>query len=101
MTTTSAVSNITFSLITCRGLYGFMVFGINSTIWLTDLLLIARGVSMLSLYNYVFDLTLYAFSFSSLLSVQNSSIYASSIITTRTFHYGHCLRYIHSASGFH
>lgn len=44
--TTSGITNLTYDIVTCQAIYGFMAFGMNSTIWIVDSLLIARGSSL-------------------------------------------------------
>ncbi|KAK7684989.1 hypothetical protein QCA50_011824 [Cerrena zonata] len=46
--TTSGITNLTYDMVTCQAIYGFMAFGMNSTIWIVDSLLIAR---VSTLYN--------------------------------------------------
>lgn len=43
MVTTSEVTRLTYGIVTCQALYGFTTFGTNSSVWIVDSLLIARG----------------------------------------------------------
>ncbi|KAK7686673.1 hypothetical protein QCA50_010273 [Cerrena zonata] len=40
--TTSGDSDVTYNMVTCQVFYGFMVFGMNMSVWVVDSLLIAR-----------------------------------------------------------